>query len=70
MTIQKNETYSAREVIALLGFKDMKTITRMLLEDKARAKPLLDAEIRGEGRMRRYYLKGSKVLAYLKAKNK
>jgi hypothetical protein len=72
MKLRPQQIYSARELLALgvFGVKDMKTATRRIVEDKLQKKPLLDAEIRGEGRMRRYYIQGSRAMAYIKANNK
>lgn len=70
-SIDPDKNYSARELIAfnILG-KDLPTITRRLLADKTSSKPVFDAEIYGDGIKRRYFVKGSRILSFLKGKKK
>ncbi len=72
LAISPGETYSLNELIRLGVFetKDKKTVAMRIMSDKLLKRPVFDAEIRGSGKLRRYYVSGSKVLAYLKSKAK
>lgn len=67
-TIEPKRHYAAQELASLGVFKtkDIRTVGRVLFRDSKAKKPVLKAEIRGEGRQRRYYVLGKNVLAYLK----
>ena len=69
MKLDPERLYSASELVAMgvFGACDMRAATRKIVEDKLLKKPVLNAEIRGEGRMRRYYIAGACAAAYLKA---
>lgn len=66
--VETKKLYTARELLELGVFprKDLRGVTRALVEDRAAEKPVLAAEIRGTGRTRRYYVLGKNVMRFLK----
>jgi hypothetical protein len=73
MKLEPKRQYSLKELVTMKVFGEktrLETAARMVVEDKLRSRPVLDAEIRGEGKMRRYYILGARAAAYLKTKAK
>ena len=68
--IQPSRVYSATELyrLGIFGVKDIRTVQKIIMEDKLAKKPILKPAIHGSGNIRRYYILGKNVLAYVNRK--
>lgn len=68
ITIDRMKMYTAHELMQLGVFqtRDLRSATRKILEDRMLKKPILNGQIVGNGRGRRYYVLGKNALKYLK----
>ena len=70
ITIIEDKTYSVLELFKMgvfKGLKDYRTCVRRVLEDASKGRnSLLKPTILGEGRAKRFYIKGSNFIEYAK----